>query len=216
MMRIAFPITMVLTMGAVLTAVAVERDQVQLLEGDDFSGWVRFLPNDDVSVDDVWTLEDGVLRCTGKPAGYIRTTDRYANYRLSLQWRWPDQPGNNGLLLHVQDPDEVWPKSIEVQMQHEHAGDFWVIGGADFREHVNKEHRRVKKRHNHNEKPLGEWNTMEVFCWKDTIVVTVNGLVQNVATDVTVTEGFIALQSEGAPIEYRNMVLVPLEPASQQ
>ena len=67
-----------------------------------------------------------------KPNGYIRTKDEYENYRLTLEWRWPEggTPGNNGVLIHTTTPKElgVWPKSLEVQLAHENAGDFWVIG----------------------------------------------------------------------------------------
>jgi hypothetical protein len=65
--------------------------------------------------------------------------------------------------------------------------------------------------HDHNEKPLGEWNHYEAVCDGDTIRLTINGLLQNVATECTVTKGYIGLQSEGTPIQFRTIVLEPLE-----
>ncbi|NIA15590.1 MAG: DUF1080 domain-containing protein, partial [Nitrospiraceae bacterium] len=133
------------------------------------------------------------------------------NYRLTLEWRWPDGAGNSGVLLHIHEPDAVWPKAIEGQLQSGHAADFWVIGGTDFKEHTNKNDRRVIKRKRSNEKPLGEWNQYEIVCKGNTIRLYVNGLLQNSATETTVTKGYIGLQSEGTPIEFRNIILEPLD-----
>ncbi len=185
---------------------------VQLFNGVNFDGWKLFIPDKDVDPKTVWEVRpQGILHCKGKPAGYIRTTKPYENYRLTFEWRWPEGGGNSGLLLHIQDKDEVWPKSIEGQLQSENAADFWVIGGADFKEHTNKDDRRVPKMYEHNEKPLGEWNQYEAVCDGDNIILTINGQTQNVATECTLTKGYIGLQSEGTPIEFRNIVLVPLE-----
>jgi hypothetical protein len=180
-----------------------------------FRGWKLFIEEENVDPLSVWSINDGVIRCEGEPRGYMRTTTAYKDYKVSLEWRWPDEGGNNGLLLHCVGEDQVWPKSIESQLQHENAGDFWVIGGAEFAEHVDKSTRRVVKKTDHNEKPLGEWNTMEAICEGDTIKIYVNGLLQNEATECTVTEGYIGLQSEGTPIEYRNIVLESLEKAEE-
>ncbi len=187
---------------------------IQLFNGVNFDGWKRFIPADEgVDPKTVWEVRDGgVLYCKGKPNGYIRTTTPYGNYRLTFEWRWPgDKGGNNGVLIHIQEPDKVWPKSIEGQLQTKNAADFWVIDGSEFKEHTNPDDRRVPKMHQDNEKPLGEWNHCEVVCDGDTIRMTVNGLLQNVATECNLTKGYIGLQSEGTPIEYRNIVLEPLE-----
>jgi hypothetical protein len=61
-----------------------------------------------------------------------------------------------------------------------------------------------------NEKPLGEWNHYRIVVCQGTIELWVNGLLQNVATNVEVVKGRIALQSEGAYIEFRNIVLLPI------
>jgi len=184
--------------------------KIDLFNGKDFTGWKLFLPDENVDPSRVWTAKKGVIHCTGQPAGYIRTEEEYENYRLSLQWRWPDKGGNSGLLLHIVGEDKVWPKSVESQLQARNAGDFWVIGGADFKEHVNADDRRVPKKHRHNEKKRGEWNTMEAVCEGDTIRIYVNGLLQNEATETTLTRGRIGLQSEGTPIEFRKIKLSPL------
>ncbi|MFO7974742.1 MAG: DUF1080 domain-containing protein [Candidatus Hydrogenedentota bacterium] len=183
-----------------------------LFNGKDFEGWKLFIPDENVDPATVWTAKDGVVHCKGQPTGYMRTKKKFSTYKLTFEWRWPEKGGNSGCLLHVQGKDKVWPKSIESQLQSGHAGDFWVIGGTDFKEHKpNKPgDRRVPKRHESNEKPLGEWNKKEIICSENTIKVYVNGLLQNVATETTVKQGHIGLQSEGTPVEFRNIKLWPL------
>ena len=98
---------------------------------------------------------------------------------------------------------------IESQLKSGDAGDFYVID-TDFKEHADKDSRRVPQRHESNEKPLGEWNKKRVVCKGNTIRVWVNGLLQNEASETTVAKGYIGFQSEGAPIEFRNIVLKPI------
>ena len=194
-----------------------DSQSTRLFNGKNLDGWTCYLGDSDVPCDQVWSVKDGVLHCTGKPTGYLITRrDDFADYRLSLQWRWPGKPGNNGVLVHATTKNElgVWPKSLEVQLQHEHAGDFWVIGTEIDMQ--NGEQRRDGRRHlnltDDSEKPLGQWNTMEIVCRGDRVTVRVNGELVNEAHDVSQQQGAIALQSEGAPIEYREIVLSPLEP----
>lgn len=183
-----------------------------LFNGKDFEGWKLFIPDETVDPTTVWTAKDGVVRCTGSPAGYMRTLKKFSNYKLTFEWRWPEKGGNSGCLLHISGEDKVWPKSIESQLHRGDAGDFWVIDGTEFNEHKpNKPgDRRVPKMAESNEKPLGEWNKKEVICSGNTIKIFVNGLLQNIATGATVNEGHIGLQSEGSPIEFRNILLWPL------
>lgn len=186
-------------------------ERIELLNGKNFDGWKLFLPDANADPAATWSVQDGVIHCTGTPTGYLRTTSAYENYTLYFQWRFPKSGGNSGVLLHVCEPDQVWPKSIEGQLEHEHAADIWVIGGADFKEHTDKENRRVEKRALSNEKPLGEWNQYKVVCDGDTIELFINGLLQNSATECTLTKGFIGFQSEGTPIEFRDIYLVPFK-----
>jgi len=190
---------------------ASSNQPVALFNGKDFTGWKRFVASKKADVDTIWQMRDGVLHCTGRIPGYIRTTAPYRNYKIEFDWRWPDKPGNSGLLIHIQEPDMVWPKSIECQLMNKNAGDFYVIEGSEFKEHTDPTDRRVAKRHDSNEKPPGEWNHCEAVCDGNTITVTINGRVQNVATETNITTGYIGLQSEGASIEFRNVTLTPLK-----
>jgi hypothetical protein len=192
-----------------------------LFNGRDLAGWTYHLGKPDVKMEDVWSVKDGVLTCKGDPAGYLLTKkDDYENYVLTLQWRWPGKGGNNGVLVHVTEPGAlgVWPKCLEVQLGSGDAGDFWVIGTTI--EIENPEGRIDGRRHKNltdgSEKPLGEWNKMEITCRGHEVTVKVNGKLVNHATKLSQHKGAIALQSEGTPIEFRKIKLTKLEPAKSR
>ena len=100
-----------------------------LFDGSSMDAWTHFLSDASVPFEDVWSVRDGVLRCEGRPAGYLRTRESFDNYRLTLEWRFDPAagPGNSGVLLRMTGEDKVWPRSIEAQLQHRNAGDFWNI-----------------------------------------------------------------------------------------
>lgn len=208
-------LSMVPAPAAETAEVVVPKEKTLLWNGTDFTGWKRFLPDGSKNVDDTWSIADGLLKCTGRPAGYMRTETPYADYHLHAEWRWPGKPGNNGVLVHMSGQDTVWPRSLECQLASGNAGDFWVIGGLEFAEHAKGgkrvNGRRTVKLHESSEKPAGEWNQYDIVCKDDWVVVLVNGVLQNVATRCSEKSGRICLQSEGAPIEYRNLWLEPLE-----
>jgi hypothetical protein len=185
---------------------------IELFNGRDLAGWTYHLGDPKVKMDDVWSVKDGVLRCTGKPTGYLLTKKNdFENYVLTVEWRWPDRGGNNGVLVHVTTPAAlgVWPKCLEIQLGSGEAGDLWVIGTTLDMPNIEK--RRDDRRHlnltDNSEKPLGEWNKMEITCRGDEITVKVNGQLVNHATKLSQSKGAIALQSEGTPIEFRKVEL---------
>ncbi|MHC4460849.1 MAG: 3-keto-disaccharide hydrolase [Planctomycetota bacterium] len=193
----------------------VPKKKTVLWNGKDFTGWKLFVSDPRHDVTKTWSVKDRVIRCTGRPAGYMRTEADYANYLFHVEWRWPRSGGNSGVLNHTVGPDKVWPKSLECQLASGSAGDFWVIGGLECREHAKKgkrvRGRNVKKLKDSSEKPLGQWNKYDIICKDDWVVVLVNGVLQNVATRCSITSGKICLQSEGTPIEFRNIYIEPLE-----
>ena len=193
----------------------VPKEKTMLWNGRDLTGWKPFTNDKNADPAKTWSVADGVIRCAGKPSGYLRTEADYANYLLHVEWRWPEQGGNNGVLIHMSGPDNVWPKSLECQLHSGNAGDFWVIGGVETNEHA-KAGQRVKGRRtiklkDSSEKPLGQWKTYEIICKDNWVVVLVNGVVQNIATKCSVTSGKICLQSEGTGLEFRNIYIEPLE-----
>jgi hypothetical protein len=204
----------VCALGLLTIAMSAKAEEVALFNGKDFTGWTWVSTDPGVPVEQVWSVKEGTLHCAGKPAGYLRTEKAYENYVLKLDWRWPDKGGNSGVLVHVQDKDEVWPKSLEAQLFHENAGDIWVIGGATIKapdQEKRTEGRRTKNLTDGSEKPLGEWNQFEIVCKGDTLTIKVNGVVVNEATECSLNKGRIALQSEGTPVEFRGITLTALE-----
>ena len=186
------------------------QEKTSLWNGKDFTGWKLFIPDETVGVTTVWSVEGDVIHCTGVPPGYMRTEKNYTNYKLTLEWRWAEEPGNSGVLLHMSEPDTVWPKSIEGQLMSGNAGDFWLIGGTEVKEHIDKESRRIVKKEESSEKTPGEWNKYEIICKENNIHLYVNGILQNVGTEASVQSGKICLQSEGKPIQFRNIYIEPL------
>ena len=219
MRRVVFAVVVACLVAAVVAGEAekpvVPTEKIALFNGTDFTGWVKFCPSKQADVDKIWTVRDGVIHCLGKPHGYIRTEKAYASYRLHVEWRWVAKPTNSGVLLHQSGPDRVWPKCVEAQLMHRNAGDFWLltkstltVGGKQVGP---KMYANVKKRGDHNEKAVGEWNTYDITCDGGTVRLVVNGRLMNEGTDADPSSGAICLQSEGSPIEFRNVTLEPLE-----
>ena len=168
----------------------------ELFNGRDLEGWKAV-----GTVSDTWTVKDGILHCSGKPRGYLRTKAVFEEpYILSFEWRLL-QPGHTGLLLHASEPDKVWPSSIEVQTDHGSVGNFVKIGPVSY-----EGGRRISNK----EKLVGEWNRIWVVCREGRIEVSVNGAWVSTATNCSPRKGFIALQSEGVPTEYRDIRIYTL------
>ena len=179
----------------------------ELFNGENLEGWTCVLDEkSDVPTNEVYGVKDGNIHIVGNPFGYMRTDKKYSNYKLHVEWRWVGEGTNSGLFLHVQDGDKLWPNAIECQLGSGKAGDFVMLGGSKIAEVESKGKFPIKERNGDFEKPIGEWNTAEVVCEGNSIIVYINGQLQNQATSET-SEGYIALQSEGGPIEFRNVYL---------
>lgn len=177
----------------------------KLFNGKDLDGWVFKLKDPSVDPATVFTVKNGVIHITGTPFGYMRTKAQYSDYQLHVEWRWPSEATNSGVFVHAQAPDSIWLKCFECQLMAGNAGDFICMGGAEMKEWTDRKTPIIKKMAPSSEKPVGEWNMMEVTCMGNTIGVYVNGVLQNKATGVSPTKGSICLQSEGKDIEFRNI-----------
>jgi Domain of Unknown Function (DUF1080) len=207
---------------------AEEKPEIPLFNGKDFDGWTFTLrpPKDkpDATPDPraTWSVVDGTIVCRGKPNGYLATKQEYGNYTLKLKWRFPkdSKGGNGGVLLHVTGEDRVWPHSVEAQMFAGKAGDLWVNADAKgefpklevdpaLKDPANKRHFFRINKDDAIEKPFGEWNDYTIVCKDGAIALTVNGHLCSVAKSGSLTRGRIGLQSEGAEIHFRDLVLRP-------
>ncbi len=191
--------------------------KVVLWNGQDFTGWQRVLADPQVDVDDVWWVRGDAIHCKGEPFGYLRTEQRYSDYHLHVEWRWPETPTNSGVLLHINGPDKVWPECIEVQLKAGSAGDFVLMNGTGLtvdgtdRKDTSKRFVVIPKKAATSEKPAGQWNSYDIHCKGGSIRCYVNGVLQNEGTNASPTAGYIGLQSEGSPIEFRNIYILPLD-----
>jgi len=200
-----------ITMPVIAQSGKQDNKEVRLFNGRDLSNWVFRLKDPSVDPADVFRVENGVIRIKGNPFGYMRTKESYSDYKLHAEWRWPSEATNSGIFVHAQQPDTIWLKCVECQLKAGSAGDFVCMNGSDMNERKVKTKPFVSKLENTSEKPVGEWNTMEIVCKGNTIEVRVNGVLQNKGTNVSLSEGSICLQSEGKDIEFRNVVLTKLE-----
>jgi len=174
---------------------------VSLFNGKDLSGWHVDIPkmDDDPNLESSFIVRDGLLVSLGTPRGHLITDKVYRNYRLEVEYRFAAKPGNCGVLVHASTPRalyKMFPKSIEVQMNHQHAGDFWCIVEDD------------------SENDVGEWNKMIIECVGSSIMVWVNGDLVNHGFECTASEGQIALQAEGSEVEFRKLLLTPISKLS--
>ena len=211
--KLSLVLVFIACIGGMLTAQSTDkapRGAIMLFNGKDLSNWVFTLKDPAVDPAGVFTVKEGVIHISGDPYGYMRTKEQYGDYKLHLEWRWPAEATNSGVFIHAQEPDAIWPASIECQLATGNAGDFICVAGTDMNERTDKSTRVVAKKAPSNEKPVGQWNTLEVICNGNSIEVYVNGTLQNKGTGVTVSKGSICLQSEGKDIEFRNIFLVKL------
>jgi uncharacterized protein YciI len=201
-----------------------------LFNGKDLTGWHADIPRADANpdVEPSFVAKDGLLISRGQPQGHLISDESFRDYRLVVEYRWPGKPGNCGILVHASKPRmlyKMFPQSIECQLFHGNAGDFWCIGEdikvPDMEKRRGPEQqwgvvegkaRRILNLTDGSEKPLAEWNQMVIECRGRRIDVWVNGDHVNDGFDCTADHGQIAIQAEGAACEFRRVDLTPLPP----
>ena len=173
-----------------------------LFNGKDLDGWVFFTREDSTVTEPTFTVRNGVLHITGQPFGYIRTEKSFTDYTLHLQWRWAGPRADSGIFNRLQEGDQVWPNGIQLQLREQ---DFGYLFSAVALEGVEGPfYRKAPLCENDPERPDGEWNDTVIYCQGGHMTFTVNGVLVNEA-DAGATEGYIGFQSEGGPIEFREI-----------
>lgn len=199
-----------------------------LFNGKDLTGWEVDVPAADsnVRLRSPFEVRDGHLVSLGEPRGHLISDSVFRDYRLDIEYRFPGEPGNAGVLVHASTPRALYgmfPRSIEVQMESGNAGDFWCIvedikvddmerrrgPRAKWGTTEGKE-RRIRNLTDDSERPVGEWNAMRIEAVGRTVRVWVNGTLVNDGFGATASRGRIALQSEGAEVEFRKLFLTPI------
>jgi hypothetical protein len=212
-----------------------EKDKtVNLFNGQDLSGWHADVPamDDNITLESPFIVRDGMLISLGTPGGHLITDSIFQDYRLEVEYRFAGEPGNCGVLVHSSTPRflyDMFPQSIEIQMMHENAGDFWCIGEditvPDMEERrgdpaewgvTEGKKRRILNLTDGSENPPGEWNSMVIECYQDDIKVWVNGDLVNEGYDCTASKGSIAIQAEGSEVEFKSLLLTKISGFSEK
>lgn len=199
---------------------------LSLFNGTDLTGWHADVPAADTvaGLPPSFLVRNGLLVSAGVPEGHLITDSTFADYRLTLEYRFSAAPGNAGVLVHASTPRALYamfPKSVEVQMESGNAGDFWCIvedievpdmearrGPREDWGIVEGKARRVRNLTDDSENPVGEWNTMIVEAIGSAVRVWVNGDLVNDGFNATAERGSIALQAEGSEVEFRKVELL--------
>jgi len=189
-------------------------NHIELFNAKDFTGWTFCMINNADPMQ-TWSVTNGVIHCTGKPVGYLRTKQSYSNYVLTVEWRFVKiAPGadNSGVFVHMQLPDKIWPMCIQNQGRSGHQGDLFLMEGAESKEHKGMDKNTPVPMHDKsNEKNVGDWNTNVTVCAGNDVKAIINGKFLNEITECTLSSGFIGIQSEGGEIEIRKVYLEPLK-----
>ena len=197
-------------------------------------GWRELGAEDFVRVNcepETWRWEDGVIHCTGQPVGVVRSREPLKNFEFVVEWRHLSSGGNSGVFLWataeaLQDlaPGSLPPGGIEVQVldhgyteQYEKSsgkkadwftthGDVFPVGRSTMKPFppVAPDGNRSFPRKNLS-RGVGEWNHYYVRAINGEVRLWVNGEEVAGGTDCQPAEGYLCLESEGAPVEFRNL-----------
>ncbi|MBM3738695.1 MAG: DUF1080 domain-containing protein [Acidobacteria bacterium] len=196
-----------------------------LFNGTDLTGWVN------VNTDpDTWSVKDGMLVCTGKPIGVMRTDKQYENFLLHVEWMHLEPGGNSGVFVWsdaVPGEKNRLPNGVEVQMleldwpklhirdgvmpplAYVH-GELFGVGGVTTTPDNPRGSRSMSVENRC--KGRGEWNTYDVVAVDGVIKLSVNGKFVNGIRASTKKKGYLCMESEGAPIHFRNIKIMELPP----
>jgi hypothetical protein len=205
-----------LTLGSLLvgwmsTAAAAEEAGFEsLFNGRDLSGWVNINCGPDT-----FSVTNGLIHCTGFPTGILRTERMYQNFILEVEWRHLKPKGNSGIYVWA-DPvpalGQPFVRAVEVQVLDGLEGDWFTSDGDVFPIHgatmVPENGRRGGDRAFPTEKrmkPSPEWNHYRVECVNGDLSLAVNGKVVTRGHRASPRKGYLGLESEGSPAEFRNL-----------
>ncbi len=222
-MKIHSFLSSILAAGALALGSARAADAdgfVPLFNGKDLTGWVNAN-----CAPETWSVRDGMIHCTGIPTGAMRTVRQYENFILEVEWRHLQHGGNSGVFIWgtpIAAPGVPFLRGIEVQvLDHGYATDYEKKNGKKpewFTTHgdVFPIHGATMKpfgRHNGSRsfpsgeysKGINEWNHYRIVCTNGVLRLSVNGHEVSGGEECNYRKGYLALESEGAPIDFRNI-----------
>jgi hypothetical protein len=196
-------------------------------------GWRALGENDFVNVNcdkDTWTWQGGAVHCTGQPIGVSRTSKQYTNFELVARWRHEKSAGNSGIFVWTPEdslkdlkPGKL-PQGIEVQIldhgfaeqyekKQKKKGDWFTTHGDVFPVGKSKmtpfpptspNGSRSFPRKNLT-KGFGEWNHYYVRGLNGELRLWVNGEEVSGGNNIEPRTGYLCLESEGSPIDFRDL-----------
>jgi len=216
-----FSIVVVVLVSITISIYGQSSKTIKLWNGKDYTGW-ELVTNSATDIKSVCKIKpDSVIAVAGKEIGYLATIDSYENYKLHIEYRWPNDAAknsNSGILINiVSGPIDrnTWPLCFQIQTKIEHVGDLLPMAGSKFAEPLSTapgaktpqlEHQKPD-----SEKPIGQWNIVDIICRDSTIECMINGIVQNCVSKCEPPAGKIGIQLEGFPYELRNIWLTQLD-----
>ncbi|MCI0331831.1 MAG: DUF1080 domain-containing protein [Planctomycetes bacterium] len=180
---------------------------------------------------DTWTWQNGLAKCTGEPVGVIRSKEKLTNFELVAEWRHLNSGGNSGIFVWTSDealedlkPGALPKGGIEVQVldngfteQYEKSsggkadwftthGDVFPVGTAKMKPFPpispNGSRSFPKKQLS---KPSDQWNHYYVRCINGEVRLWVNGEDVSGGSGCDPRTGYLCLESEGAPVEFKEL-----------
>ena len=216
-----FLLTVWMTAVCATTLMAADDDGfVPLFNGRDLTGWVNAN-----CAPETWSVKEGVIHCTGRPTGALRTPRQYENFILEVEWRHLSKGGNSGVFIWgtpIAAPAVPFLRGVEVQvLDHGYAeqyekesgkksdwftthGDVFPIHGATMKP-FGRHHGDRSFPSEDRSKGTPEWNHYRIVCTNGVLRLSVNGKEVSGGEDCNYRKGYLALESEGAPVEFRNI-----------
>ena len=175
-----------------------------------------------------WKKEKGVLICSGRPIGVMRSEKEYENFILHIEWKHIEPGGNSGVFVwsDAKPAEESHlPNGVEVQMleldwvklntkdgvappeAYVH-GELFGVGGVTT---VPDNPRGTRSKSVENRcMGRGNWNVYDVVCVDGTVKLAVNGKFVNGISKSSKKKGYLCLESEGGEIHFRNIKIIEL------
>jgi 3-keto-disaccharide hydrolase len=174
-----------------------------LYTGLDLSGWKA-----DDEAKKHWQPKDTVLHYDGKDdekGQILWTAKEYADCELIVDWRLPDKSQKKGMWELL--PHGSKGVRIEVNGPKEDTERVYFYGGLNGSQPWDCAYRTAKK-------PIGEWNRLEVRVKGEELVVRNYKQGDRESFDVPeglAAKGPIGLRSDGAPVEFANIMVRELK-----
>ncbi len=196
-------------------------------------GWRALGPGDFAAVNgtaSTWTWSADVLVGSGEPIGVMRTREELTNFELVIEWRHLTSGGNSGVFVWVPPhalaalkPGELPQYGIEVQMLDQGYtalyeartmrpadwftthGDVFAVGQSKLVPFAPASPNGARSfPRKQLSRPSPEWNHYYVRAINGELRLWVNGEEVSGGANADPRTGYLCVEAEGAPIEFRN------------